>query len=107
MKRQILLGSLVGVLILVLTACAGGVSEQEFGAVKSDLQAVQALQTEVLGLLNEPKIGLAHLNDEFHNIKGEDLLANPVFGLAHLNDEFHTIKKLLAELSQQVESVRR
>ena len=41
-------------------------------------------------LLKDPKFGLAHLNDEFHTIKGEDLLASPTFGLAHLNDEFHT-----------------
>ena len=55
---------------------------------------------EVLDLLEDPKVGLAHLNDEFHTIKGEDFLANPTFGLAHLNDEFHTIKKILAEHSQ-------
>ena len=61
---------------------------------------------ETVDLLKDPKIGLAHLNDEFHTIKGEDLLASPTFGLAHLNDEFHTVKELLAELSQQVESLQ-
>ena len=48
-------------------------------------------------LLKDPKFGLAHLNDEFHAIKGEDLLTSPMFGLAHLNDEFHTIKGTLAD----------
>ena len=83
---------------------------------------------DAVDLLEDPKFGLAHLNDEFHTIKGEDLLvspdfglahlndefhtikgtlADPKFGLAHLNDEFHTIKELLAELSQQVELLRR
>lgn len=52
---------------------------------------------ETVDLLKDPKVGLAHLNDEFHNIKGEDLLASPTFGLAHLNDEFHTIKGTLAD----------
>ena len=82
---------------------------------------------ETAGLLKDPKFGLAHLNDEFHTIKGEELLANPKFGLAHLNDEFHTIKgtledpkfglahlndefhtikQTLAELAQQLESLR-
>ena len=56
-------------------------------------------------LLASPAFGLAHLNDEFHTIKGT--LADPQFGLAHLNDEFHTIKEMLAELSQQIESLRR
>ena len=82
---------------------------------------------ETVDLLNDPKFGLAHLNDEFHTIKGEDLLASPTFGLAHLNeefhtikgtladpkfglahlnDEFHTIKQTLADLSQQVQSLQ-
>ncbi len=84
--------------------------------------------SDAADLLEDPKFGLAHLNDEFHTIKGEDLLASPdfglahlndefhtvkgtladpKFGLAHLNDEFHTIKEMLSELSQQVESLRR
>ena len=37
---------------------------------------------ETVDLLKDPKFGLAHLNDEFHTIKGEDLLASPTFGLA-------------------------
>ena len=82
---------------------------------------------ETVQLLEDPKFGLAHLNDEFHTIKGQELLANPKFGLAHLNDEFHaiketladpkfglahlndefhTIKQTLAELSQQMETLR-
>ena len=52
---------------------------------------------ETVDLLQDPKFGLAHLNDEFHTLKGEDLLASPAFGLAHLNDEFHTIKGTLAD----------
>ena len=60
---------------------------------------------ETVDLLKDPKFGLAHLNDEFHAIKGEDLLTSPMFGLAHLNDEFHTIKQLLADLSEQVASL--
>jgi len=59
---------------------------------------------EAVDLLQDPKFGLAHLNEEFHTIKGEDLLASPTFGLAHLNDEFHTIKQMLADLSQQVQA---
>jgi len=82
---------------------------------------------ETVDLLKDPKFGLAHLNDEFHAIKGEDLLASPTVGLAHLNDEFHTIKgtladpkfglthindelhtlkQVLADLSQQVQSLQ-
>ena len=82
---------------------------------------------DAVDLLEDPSFGLAHLNDEFHTIKGEDLLASPSFGLAHLNDEFHaikgtladpkfglahlndefhTIKEMLAELAQQIESLR-
>ena len=110
-RRSIVtIGMLVGMLLLLAgaAACSGG-------------------NSEVVDLLENPKIGLAHLNDEFHTIKGEDLLANPnfglahlndefhtikgtladpKFGLAHLNDEFHTIKQILAELSQQVESLQ-
>ena len=52
---------------------------------------------ETVDLLKDPKFGLAHLNDEFHTIRGDDLLASPAFGLAHLNDEFHTIKGTLAD----------
>ena len=52
---------------------------------------------ETVDLLKDPKFGLAHINDEFHTIKGEDLLASPTFGLAHLNDEFHTINGTLAD----------
>ena len=79
---------LVGMLLLLAgaAACSGG-------------------NSEVIDLLEDPKIGLAHLNDEFHTIKGT--LADSKFGLAHLNDEFHTIKQLLADLSQQVESLQR
>ncbi len=102
---------LMGIALLLAgtAACSGGNSED-------------------VDLLQDPKFGLAHLNDEFHIIKGEDLLASPQFGLAHLNDEFHTIKgtladpkfglahlndefhtikEMLAELSQQMESLRR
>ena len=82
---------------------------------------------EVVDLLNDPKIGLSHLNEELHSVRGEDLLANPKIGLEHLNDELHTvrvlatdpkmgfehlnaevhtIKELLSELSQQLESLR-
>ena len=60
---------------------------------------------ETVDLLKDPKFGLAHLNAEFHTVKGEDLLASPAFGLAHLNDEFHTIKQMLSELSQRLESL--
>ncbi len=98
---------LVGMLLVLVAAgaCTGG-----------DSQAVD--------LLNDPKVGLGHLNDELHTVKGEDLLASPSFGLshlndelhllkdskvglAHLNDELHTIKQLLADLSQQVEALQR
>ena len=47
--------------------------------------------SDAVDLSEDPKFGLAHLNDEFHTIKGEDLLASPDFGLAHLNDEFHQL----------------
>ena len=40
---------------------------------------------ETVQLLEDPKIGLSHLNDEFHTIKGEEFLTSPTFGLAHLN----------------------
>ena len=76
------------ILLAVLSACSSGGSE-------------------AVDLLEDPKFGLAHLNDEFHTIKGEDLLASPTFSLAHLNDEFHTIKQLLADLSAQVEALQR
>ena len=73
MKRQKLLASLVGVLILVLTAWAGGVSAEEFEAAKGELQTAQTqvgeLQNEVLTLLKDPKAGLAHINDEAHALK--------------------------------------
>ena len=52
---------------------------------------------ETVQLLEDPKIGLSHRNDEFHTIKGEELLTSPTFGLAHLNDEFHAIKETLAD----------
>ena len=110
-RRAGFIAVLVGIALLLVgaAACSGGSSEP-------------------VDLLEDPKFGLAHLNDEFHIIKGEDLLtspefglahlndefhtikgtlADPKFGLAHLNDEFHTIKEMLAELSQQVESLRR
>ena len=74
---------LVGILLLLFGVAACSDSSDE--------------EAKVLGLLEDPKVGLAHLNDEFHTIKGEDLLANPEFGLAHLNDEFHTIKGTLAD----------
>ena len=102
---------LVGLFILlaVVSACSNG-------------------DSDAVDLLEDPKFGLAHLNDEFHTIKGEDLLASPTiglahlndefhtikgtladpkFGLAHLNDEFHTIKQLLADLSTQIEALQR
>jgi len=110
-RRLSTIAILMGIALLLAgaAACSGGNSES-------------------VDLLKDPKVGLAHLNDEFHTIKGEDLLANPKFGLAHLNDEFHTIKgtladpkfglahlndefhtikEMLAELSRQVESLRR
>ena len=62
--------------------------------------------SEAVDLLEDPSFGLAHLNNEFHTVKGEDLLASPKFRLAHLNDEFHAIKEMLAELAEQVESLR-
>ena len=34
------------------------------------------------------------------------LLEDPKIGLGHLNDEFHTIKQTLADLSQQVQSLQ-
>ncbi len=81
---------LVGLFILlaVVSACSSG-------------------DSEAVDLLQDSKFGLAHLNDEFHTIKGEDLLTSPTIGLAHLNDEFHTIKQLLADLSAQVEALQR
>lgn len=81
---------LVGLFILlaVVSACSNG-------------------DSEAVDLLEDPKFGLAHLNDEFHTIKGEDLLTSPTIDLAHLNDEFHTIKQLLADLSAQVEALQR
>ena len=78
-----------------------------FAAVLLSLLAAGACANtsdETVELLEDPKFGLAHLNDEFHTIKGT--LADPKFGLAHLNDEFHTIKQTLAELSQQMESLQ-
>ncbi len=108
--RRAAIGMGVAILLLVVgaSACASG-------------------NDETVDLLKDPKVGLAHLNDEFHTIKGEDLLASPTFGLPHLNDEFHTIKgtladpkfglahindelhtlkQLLADLSEQVQSLR-
>ena len=35
------------------------------------------------------------------------LLEDPKIGLGHLNDEFHTIKQTLADLSQQVQSLQK
>ena len=92
LKRQrglTTLAVLVGMLLLLVAvgACSNG-----------DDKSVE--------LLNDPKFGLAHLNDAFHTIKGDDLLANPKFGLAHLNDEFHAIKQMLADVAQQIESLR-
>ena len=58
---------------------------------------------ETVDLLKDPKFGLAHLNDEFHTIKGT--LADPKFGLAHINDELHTLKQALPDLSEQVQSL--
>ncbi len=111
-RRLSTIAILLGIALLLAgaaAACSGGNSEP-------------------VDLLQNPKFGLAHLNDEFHTIKGEKLLASPEFGLAHLNDEFHTIKstladpkfglahlndefhtikEMLAELSRQVESFQR
>ncbi len=109
-RRRTAIAMGVAILLLVVgaTACSSG-------------------NEETVDLLKDPKFGLAHLNDEFHTIKGEDLLASPAFGLAHLNDEFHsikgtladpkfglahindelhTLKQLLADLSEQVQSLR-
>ena len=64
---------------------------------------------ETIDLLNDPKIGLSHLNDEFHTIKGEDLLASPQYGLAHLNEELHVLKDPkvgLAHLNDELHMVR-
>ena len=72
------LGSMAMVMAIVLLAVVAG--------------ACSSGNDETVDLLKDPKFGLAHLNDEFHAIKGEDLLTSPMFGLAHLNDEFHTIK---------------
>ncbi len=108
--RRAAIGMGVAIVLLVVsaTACSSG-------------------NDETVDLLKDTKFGLAHLNDEFHTIKGEDLLASPTFGLAHLNDEFHaikgtladpkfglahlndefhTLKQLLADLSEQVQSLR-
>ena len=81
---------LVGLFILlaVLSACSSG-------------------DSDAVDLLEDPKFGLAHLNDEFHTIKGEDLLASPTIGLEHLNDELHAIKQLLADISAQLEALER
>ena len=110
-RRLSAIAILMGLALLLAgaAACSGGNSETN-------------------DLLQDPKFGLAHLNDEFHTVKGEELLtspefglahlnqefhaikgtlADPKFGLAHLNDEFHTIKEMLAELSQQTESLGR
>ena len=85
-------------------------------------------ESEAVDLLEDPKFGLAHLNDEFHTIKGEDLLTSPTIGLAHLNsemhaireiatdpkvgnthlnDEMHAIKQLLADISAQLEALQK
>ena len=83
---------------------------------------------EAVDLLEDSKVGLAHINDELHTVKGEDLLASPTIGLVHLNeelhtirqivtdpkvgnvhlnDEFHTIKQLLADIAVQLEAIQR
>ena len=101
---------LIVMVLSVLTAVACSNSNDEavklledpkFGLahLNDEFQAIKGEE-----LLTNPKFGLAHLNDEFHAIK--ETLADPKFGLAHLNDEFHTIKQTLAELSQQMEALR-
>ena len=100
---------LVGMLLLLMVTAACN---------QPDSQAVDLLEDPKFGLahlndefhtikntLADPKFGLAHLNDEFHTIKAT--LADPKFGLAHLNDEFHTIKATLADLSQRIEALER
>ncbi len=101
------LGVLIGMLLLLIA----------FGACSSGDDAA-------VDLLEDPKVGLEHLNAELHAIKGEELLASPEIGLAHLNDELHLlkdskvglahlndelhgIKQTLADLSQQLQALQR
>lgn len=108
-RRNVALALGIALLALVATACSTG----------SD---------ETVDLLEDPKIGLAHLNAELHTVKGEELLASPTIGLAHLNEEMHTVrelatdpklgfehlnaelhavKEMLAELALQVETLQK
>ena len=56
------------------------------------LAACSSSNDEAVALLEDPKVGLTHLNEELHTVKGEALLASPSIGLAHLNDELHLLK---------------
>ena len=85
--RRGTLGILVGTLLLLLAAgaCAGGSQEDK----------------DTVELLNDPKIGLVHLNDELHTIR--EMATDPKIGFEHLNGEMHTVKEMLSELSGQVQ----
>ena len=103
---------LMGMLLLLAAvgACGGGDSETK-DLLKDPKVGLAHLNDEFHTIKGEdflasPKFGLAHLNDEFHAIKGEDFLGSQKFGLAHLNDEFHTIKQILADLGQQLASLQ-
>jgi len=89
------LGSMAILIAVVLLAVVAG--------------ACSSGNDKTIDLLNDPKIGLSHLNDEFHTIKGEDLLANPQYGLAHLNEELHLLKDPkvgVAHLNDELHTVR-
>ncbi len=81
------LGVLVGTLLLLLAAgaCAGGSQEDK----------------DTVGLLNDPKVGLAHLNDELHTVR--EMATDPKIGFEHLNSELHTVKETLSELFGQMQ----
>lgn len=81
------MGVLVGTLLLLLAAgaCAGASQEDR----------------DTVGLLNDPKVGLAHLNDELHTIR--EMATDPKIGFEHLNSELHTVKETLSELSGQMQ----
>ena len=108
-RRLSAIAILMGIALLLAAACTGENSDavdlledSKFGLAHLN-DEFHIIKGE--DLLTSPQFGLAHLNDEFHMIKGT--LADPKFGLEHLNDEFHTIREMLAELSQQVQSLQR
>ncbi len=59
---------------------------------------------EAVDLLKDPKVGLAHLNDELHTVR--ELATDPKLGFEHLNAELHTVKDMLAQLTERVQSLQ-